>query len=76
MQPCDVTNFEEEKKSLKCKVTKVHVLKALKQRISKKKFEYKLAELHTFRGEKESPKRSLNASLQILEKIKNFPNEV
>jgi hypothetical protein len=73
---CSVTNFEEEKKSLKCKVTKLHVLEALKQRISKKKFECKLAELHTFGGEKESPKRSLNASLQILEKIKNFPNEV
>jgi hypothetical protein len=50
-----------EKKSLKCKFTKLHVFGAL--RISKKKFECKLGELKMFRGKKKSPKKSLNVSL-------------
>jgi len=65
MQACRVTDFEEEeKKRSKMQVHKITCLWSLKERIYKKKFECKLAELQMFGGEKEYPKRSLNASLQ------------
>jgi hypothetical protein len=56
--------LRKRKKNSQMQGHKITCLRSLKQRISKKKFECKLAELQTFGGEKESPKRSLNASLQ------------
>jgi len=64
MQACKVTDFEEEKKKSQMQVHKITCLWSLKQRNSKKKFDCKLAELQMFGVENESPKKSLNASLQ------------